>query len=67
MGANEPVTKDVEFIESFGRWIGELFEYLGEFSGEFLRRSSARATPVSSTATPPPSSASMRSSRASRS
>jgi len=38
MGAKEPVTKDVEFIESFGRWIGELFEYLGEFSGKFLRR-----------------------------
>ena len=67
MGANEPVTKDVEFIESFGRWIGELFEYLGDFSGKSCAASSARATPASSTATPLPSSASTRSNRRSRS
>jgi preprotein translocase subunit SecA len=38
MGANEPVSKDVEFLESFGRWIGEFFEWLGEWSGRLLRR-----------------------------
>src|SRR5262245_60879223 len=38
MGANEPVSKDVEFLESFGRWIGECFERLGEVSGGLLRR-----------------------------
>jgi preprotein translocase subunit SecA len=38
MAENEPVTKDVEFIERFGRWIGEVFEKLGESSGGVLRR-----------------------------
>ena len=38
MPENEPVTKDVEFIERFGRWIGEVFEKLGESSGGILRR-----------------------------
>src|SRR5262249_33873674 len=28
MADNEPVTKDVEFIERFGRWLGEVFEKL---------------------------------------
>src|SRR4029453_14255839 len=38
MPEKEPVSKDVEFIERFGRWLGEVLEKLGESSGGVLRR-----------------------------
>jgi len=38
MGDTERVSKDVELIERFGRWIGERLEVLGERSGGVLRR-----------------------------
>jgi preprotein translocase subunit SecA len=38
MGDQERVGKDVEFLERFGRWIGERLEELGERSGGLLRR-----------------------------
>ncbi|MBL8840465.1 MAG: preprotein translocase subunit SecA [Planctomycetes bacterium] len=38
MGDSDKVSKDVELIERFGRWIGEKFEVLGERSGGVLRK-----------------------------
>ncbi len=38
MGDTDKVSKDVEFIERFGRWVGEKFEVLGERSGGVLRK-----------------------------
>jgi preprotein translocase subunit SecA len=38
MGDQERVSKDVELIERFGRWLGERLEELGERSGGVLRR-----------------------------
>src|SRR5688572_21382816 len=38
MGDTDKVTKDVELLERFGRFIGEKLEVLGERSGGVLRR-----------------------------
>ena len=38
MGDSDKIGKDVEFIERFGRWIGERLEVLGERSGGVLRK-----------------------------